>query len=80
MSLTSYVMQSIFCVPLFYGYGLGWYATIGQFYVLISGLIFWIVQLILAHFWLKNYHYGPLEWVWRSATLLRIDVPFKKVI
>ena len=80
MSLSIYVMQSIFCVPLFYGYGLGWYATIGQFYALIIGLIFWIVQLILAHFWLKNYHYGPLEWVWRSATLLRIDVPFKKVI
>lgn len=78
MSLTIYVVQSIFCVPLFYNYGLGLYANIGQLPALILGVIFWIVQLAIANFWMKNYYYGPLEWLWRSATLFRADVPFKK--
>ena len=75
MSLTIYVMQSIVCVPLFYGYGLGWYATIGQVPALLIGLLFWAVQLVLAHYWMLRYHYGPLEWLWRSATLMRSDAP-----
>ncbi len=78
MSLSIYVVQSIFCVPLFYGYGLAWHATIGQVPALLLGVLLWILQLFIANLWMKNYYYGPLEWFWRSATLLSTDVPFKK--
>ena len=28
--------------------------------------------------WFRHFHYGPLEWLWRSATWLRTDIPFRR--
>ena len=78
MSLTIYVSQSLCGVPFFYGYGLGMYDKISQINALLLGATFFTLQVIFAHWWLKRFHYGPLEWVWRSATYLTTDVPFKK--
>jgi uncharacterized membrane protein YeiB len=33
---------------------------------------------ILAHYWLKRFYYGPLEWVWRSCTFLTLATPMRK--
>jgi uncharacterized protein len=78
MSLTIYVSQSLCGVPFFYGYGLGMHDKISQVNALLVGVVFFTLQVIFAHWWLKRFHYGPLEWVWRSATYLTTDVPFKK--
>lgn len=78
MSLTIYVSQSLFCVPFFYGYGLGMYDKISQINALILGMAFFSLQVAFAHWWMKRFHYGPLEWVWRAATYLTLQVPFKK--
>jgi uncharacterized protein len=42
------------------------------------GVVLWCLQIWLAHVWFRGYFYGPLEWVWRAATYLRSDVPFRK--
>jgi len=76
MTLTLYVMQSVLCTPLYYGYGLGWYATIGQAHALMFGIAFFLAQMVFAHLWFCFFLYGPLEWVWRSATYLSLKVPF----
>lgn len=78
MSLTIYVSQSLFFVPFFYGFGFGAYDFIGQTASFFLGILFWIIQVALAHYWIQKYHFGPLEWVWRSATYLRRDIAFKK--
>lgn len=78
MSLTIYVSQSLYGVPLFYGFGLGLYTGFGQRNALLLGLGLWIVQMALAAWWLRRYHYGPLEWLWRSATWLSTGVPWKR--
>ena len=78
MSLTIYVSQSLYGVPLFYGFGLGLYTGFGQRNALALGLILWGVQMVFAAWWLRRYHYGPLEWLWRSATWLSSGVPFKR--
>ena len=78
MSLTIYVGQSIFGIPLFYGFGLGLYQGFGQWYALLLGLVLWVVQMVLAHAWFSRYRYGPLEWLWRSATYLSTDVEWKR--
>ncbi len=31
-----------------------------------------------AHAWLRRYHYGPLEWVWRALTYWTHDIPFRR--
>jgi uncharacterized protein len=78
MSLTIYVSQSLCGVPFYYGYGLGMYDKISQPQALLLGVTFFSLQVIFAHWWMKRFHYGPLEWVWRAATYLTTDVPFRK--
>lgn len=78
MSLTIYVGQSIFGIPLFYGFGLGLYQGFGQWPALLLGLVLWVVQMVLASAWISRYQYGPLEWLWRSATYLSTDIAWKR--
>jgi len=76
MSLSIYVAQSVVCVPLFYGFGAGWYAYIGQGYSLLFGIAFFAAQVVMAHWWMKRFYYGPLEWCWRAATYGSTRIPF----
>lgn len=78
MSLTIYVSQSLCGVPFFYGYGLHMYDKLSQAQALAIGVAFFTLQVLFAHWWLKRFHYGPLEWVWRAATYLTVKVPFKR--
>jgi uncharacterized protein len=78
MSLTIYVSQSLCGVPFFYGYGLHMYDKLSQAQALMIGITFFTLQVLFAHWWLKRFHYGPLEWVWRAATYLTVKIPFVK--
>lgn len=75
-SLSLYVLQSIIFVPLFYGFGLGWYESIGQERALALGVIAWVLQVLLANWWLNRARYAPLEAAWRYLTKLRIGKQF----
>ena len=78
MSLTCYVTQGLFSVPVFYGFGLALYRTMGPFYSVLYGALFFLIQCVVAHLWLKHFRYGPLEWLWRCATFLTFQIPFRK--
>ncbi len=68
MSLTNYLLQSIICTLIFYGYGLGLFGKVG--YALGIGLtiVIYLLQIPLSQWWLKRFQYGPAEWLWRSLT------------
>jgi uncharacterized protein len=68
MALTNYVMQTVICTLLFFGYGFNLYAELEYYQLYFIVLSIWILQLWLSGVWLKNFHFGPLEWVWRSLT------------
>ena len=78
MTLTLYVAQSLVCVPLFYGYGLGLYASMTQLEAVAWGFAGFALQLALAHLWFRHFLYGPLEWAWRAGTFLSLRVPFRR--
>lgn len=78
MTLTLYVGQSVVFCPVFYGYGLGLNGVLTPGPSLAIGIIAVVAQGILAHFWMRRFHYGPLEWLWRAATRTSLDVPFLK--
>ncbi|MBO9576184.1 MAG: DUF418 domain-containing protein [Sphingobium sp.] len=79
LTLTLYLGQSFLFVPFFYGFGAGAYAWIGQGPALALGLVAFVLQMAGAAWWLKRYHYGPLEWLWRAATYRTTAIPFRKV-
>ena len=73
MALTNYLLQSLLCTYIFYGYGLGLYGSVertGQMAVVVS---VWIVQLILSPLWMKHFRFGPAEWAWRSLSYGRVQ-------
>lgn len=76
-TLTLYIVQSLIFVPVFYGFGLGVYDDWNQQVRLWVGLGAIAAQLALAHWWLRHFRYGPIEWVWRALTYLRRDIPFR---
>lgn len=68
MALTNYVLQSLVCSFLFYGFGLGLYEQVGAGGQLGLALVIYLLQIPLSSFWLSRYQFGPLEWAWRSLT------------
>jgi len=78
MSLTIYILQSLIFVPFFYGFGLGSYKFIGQANSFYLGLLFWIMQMVFPNIWFKKFHFGPIEWIWRSLTYFTFNIKFIK--
>jgi uncharacterized protein len=78
LTLTYYILQSAVFVPIFYHYGLGKYDDWDAATRLWVALFAIAVQIVVAHWWLARFQYGPIEWVWRALTYLRRDVPFRR--
>jgi uncharacterized protein len=68
MALTNYIMQSVICTLVFFGYGLNYFAELEFYQIYFIVLAIWVLQLLISPLWLKFFLYGPLEWVWRSLT------------
>lgn len=66
MALSNYLMQSLICVLLFYGFNL--FGSIERTWQAAIVLVIWLVQLVGSLNWLQKYHFGPFEWAWRSLT------------
>ncbi|MEH7123662.1 DUF418 domain-containing protein [Bacillus sp. JJ1773] len=66
MALTNYLFQTFFGVIVFYGFGL--FGQISLAMGLLYSLIFYCVQIIFSHLWLKKFQFGPFEWLWRVMT------------
>ncbi|MEO7766720.1 MAG: DUF418 domain-containing protein, partial [Ferruginibacter sp.] len=77
MGLTTYLVQTIFGVLLFYGYGLNMLDVIGNSVTYIIGIVLFIAQIYFSKWWLKKYYYGPFEWLWRSLTYFKLQ-PMRK--
>ena len=72
MALTNYILQSVICVLVFYESGLGLYKLLGSAQGLILTVMIFVSQVLLSTWWLSIARYGPLEWVWRYLTYLRM--------
>jgi uncharacterized protein len=72
-ALSSYIGQSLFCTLVFYGYGLGLYGQVGPAFGLLLTVLIYAVQIRLSAWWLGRFRFGPLEWLWRSLTYLRLQ-------
>ncbi|MFB4162889.1 DUF418 domain-containing protein [Alteribacillus sp. JSM 102045] len=68
MALTNYLLQSIVCIFIFYGFGLQLYGTIYAATGILITLVIYAVQTLLSWFWLGNYDQGPMEKLWRRFT------------
>lgn len=68
MALTNYLIQSIVFGLIFYGYGGQFFGKLSPAPTAIIGVAVFAVQLIISSTWLRFFHFGPVEWFWRSST------------
>ncbi len=73
MALTNYLMQSIICTMIFYGYGLGQFGQISKSEGLLLVVVIFFFQMILSNWWINRMKlkYGPVEWLWRKLTYFK---------
>lgn len=70
LALTNYLMQTVICTMIFYGYGLGLFGKVNKLEGLILTFTIYIVQIIVSNLWFKKFEFGPVEWLWRKFTYL----------
>jgi uncharacterized protein len=73
MAFTNYLMQTMICSFIFYGYGLGYYGKFERYelWYFVGGV--WLFQIIFSVVWMKLFSMGPLEWIWKSLTYWKIQ-------
>lgn len=66
MAFSNYIATSLVMTIIFYGYGVGLYGSLPRAEVYLFVPPMWLLMLLWSKPWLKRFHYGPLEWAWRS--------------
>lgn len=79
MAFTNYIMHSLIGNFVFFSAGLGYMWKVGPVYYTLFGIVVFIFQIIFSTIWLRYFNYGPVEWLWRSATYKKWQ-PFRKTV
>ncbi|MCQ6281000.1 DUF418 domain-containing protein [Bacillus sp. EB600] len=72
MSLSTYLLQSSLAVLVFYGYGLQLFGKTSLFSGSLLALGLFVFQAMFSIFWMRRHDYGPVEWLWRCITYLKV--------
>ncbi|WP_115513370.1 MULTISPECIES: DUF418 domain-containing protein [Xanthomonas] len=72
MALSNYLLQSLLCTWMFYGYGLGYFEQLPRVWQLPFAVGLFALQVVMSQLWLRWFRFGPIEWLWRSVTYLRV--------
>lgn len=75
MALTNYIFQTLFIIVFVKVFFNG---SVSMLNALLMCLIIYSIQIMFSVIWLKYFKYGPLEYLWRMATYLKV-LPFKSV-
>lgn len=68
MTLTNYMAQNVISFLIFSGVGFGLADTLPRWYCIVLALVVYILQVFFSQWWLARYHYGPVEWIWRTLS------------
>lgn len=72
MALTHYILQSAVLSTLFAAYGLGLHGHLQRGWQILLVVALFALQVAYSRWWMARYRFGPLEWLWRALTYLRL--------
>lgn len=78
MALSNYLGTSLLMTAIFYGWGGGLYGHVHRAPLYLFVLGAWGVMLLWSKPWLERFHYGPLEWLWRSLARREVQ-PMRRI-
>jgi uncharacterized protein len=76
-ALSNYLLQTILATTIFYGHGFGLFARVDRVGQILIVFGIWIIQTGVTSMWLSSFQFGPVEWVWRSLTYLKLQPLWK---
>lgn len=78
MAFTNYLLQSFVFSFIFFGYGLGQFGAMSAATAVMLGVALYIAELVLSKWWLRQYRFGPIEWLWRTL-MYGVSQPMRNV-
>ncbi len=72
MAFTNYIMQSILGLIIFSSLGFAFYEKGSPSVLILIVACIYISQIVLSKIWLKYYYFGPLEWLWRCISYVKL--------
>lgn len=66
MAFSNYLVQSLVFGWIFFGYGLGLFGRLSSSQAMLLGVVVYVGQVLVSHWWLKRFRFGPMEWLWRT--------------
>ena len=78
MALTNYLTQSIICVFVFFGVGLGYFGQWERWSQILVVIVIIAAQLAWSKPWLEKHRFGPFEWAWRTLSYRKRQPLLKK--
>lgn len=75
MALTNYLLQTIISVGIFLG--LNFYGKVSLAEGTLICLVIYFAQTLFSYYWMRNFRFGPFEWLWRTMTYGYVQ-PMKK--
>lgn len=67
-ALSNYLFQSVICIVIFYGVGMGNTGKLSFTEVVLISLTIFAWQVAFSTIWLRHFKFGPVEWIWRQMT------------
>jgi len=77
MALTNYLTQTLLGMLLIGALNNFRGERVTAFWMMVTMLTIWAIQIMWSVIWMRNFRFGPVEWAWRSATYRRKQ-PFRK--
>ena len=71
MALTAYLGTSLLCVFLFDTLTL--YGRLERYQLYVVVFAVWALWLFACPWWLTKFRFGPVEWLWRSLTYVKLQ-------
>ena len=76
MALTNYLMQTVLGLIIIGIMNEIKGERVSAFWMMIAMFIIWTIELSWSSPWMKKFRFGPVEWLWRTATYPKVQ-PFR---
>ncbi len=73
MALTNYLLQTTIATFIFYHWGLAMFGQTTHAERVGLALAIWTAEVAVSSVWLRVFRFGPMEWLWRTGTYLRLQ-------
>jgi uncharacterized protein len=77
-ALTNYLLTTVICQFIFLWGPWKLYGKLEYYQLTYVVFFVWAINLIVSPIWLRVFQFGPVEWLWRSLTYVKIQPMLKR--